>query len=250
MFLSFFDVKGTILLSTEGINIALTIAPQGLNALRMFLSTDSLMQNLTLKQTAAPSHCFARLTVKVKPHIIPFPCDSTPENHYISAQELDANYQDFLMLDVRNDYEVRVGTFKDAQHMDIAHFTDLPKKLSLSPKGWKKKKIVIFCTGGIRCEKVAPLMNSMGFQDVYQLQGGVIEYFRTSKNNQWHGECFTFDRRVSLTTNLSPGSYAMCFECRAPLSPEEQKITQEGAPCPHCPQENLANCADTSSILL
>lgn len=236
VFLAFFDVKGTILLSTEGINIALSLNPQGLVALRRWLQGFALMRHIQLKCTTATRHCFARLNIKIKPHIIPFPCKSAQTKQYISPKTLDENYDDCLLLDVRNDYEYRVGTFANAVHLDIQRFTDLPEKLRSAPSQWKKRKVVLFCTGGIRCEKVAPFMESLGFENVYQLQGGIIEYLRASRKNHWKGECFTFDRRVSLTTHLSTGSYAMCFTCRAPLSQSERHSEEykKGQHCPYC----------------
>ena len=239
MFLAFFDVKGTILLSTEGINIALSLHPQGLIALKAWLKSFPLTRSIKLKCTTATQHCFSRLTVKIKPHIIPFPCKSSNEKRYITPEELDNDFDNCMLLDVRNDYEYRVGTFKNAQHLNIRHFTDLPEKLRKTPQAWKKKKVVVFCTGGIRCEKVAPLMDSLGFENVYQLEGGIVEYLRASRNNHWQGECFTFDRRVSLTTRLAQGSHIMCFSCRAPLSPSDQRSLnyKQNQHCPYCAQK-------------
>lgn len=236
VFLSFFDAKGTVLISHEGFNIALTLCPQGLTALRKFFKTFEQTRSINLKCTTAPKHCFSRLVVKIKPHVIPFPCKAANKKRYITQKELDASYDEFTLLDVRNDYEVRVGTFKNATHLDIKNFTDLPQELTQAPQALKKKKVVIFCTGGIRCEKAAPLMESLGFEDVYQLEGGIIEYLRTSPTNNWQGECFTFDRRVSLTKRLQPGSYAMCFSCRAPLSAEDRLSHhyKQNTQCPYC----------------
>ncbi|MCY4413831.1 MAG: rhodanese-like domain-containing protein [Alphaproteobacteria bacterium] len=220
-FLHFFDIKGTILISTEGINISLSLSPVALTALQRFLTTFQETKNMVLKKTTAHKHCFSRLLVLKKKHIIPFPYTHDQKGQYISAEKLDKNYRDFVLLDVRNHYEFRVGSLKNAHHFDIQHFMDLPEQMQQAPEAWKKKKVVIFCTGGVRCEKVTPLMESLGFEDIYQLEGGVIEYLRNTKETNWKGECFTFDNRVSLTPSLKEGSFTLCYACREPLSPDD-----------------------------
>jgi len=241
MFLNFFDVKGTILLSKEGINIALTLCPMGLTAFERLLKSHGPFRQIVLKKTTTDRHAFSRMSIKIKSHIVPFVSHTTGHTNFITANELDAHYNDYIMLDVRNDYEVNVGTFKNAHHFDVKNFMDFAKKLEEAPQAWKDKKMVIFCTGGIRCEKVSPLMEKMGFKHTYQLDGGIIEYLRTTTTSHWEGECFTFDRRVSLTQKLAPGSYTMCFACRAPLAPNDltHPHYQPEVSCHYCAPKRL-----------
>ena len=149
IFLSLFDAKGTILVSPEGLNIALSIAPQGFIAFQRFLKIHPETRSIWLKPTTLATHCFSRMVVKIKPHLIPFPTKHTQNKRYIAAEELDASYQDFVMLDVRNDYEVRLGTFANAHDMDIQNFTDLPEKLERVDPELKKTFHTIYLAGAV-----------------------------------------------------------------------------------------------------
>lgn len=237
-FFSKFDAYGTILLSEEGLNIAATLSPESYLALKAYLKLFPETRDMQLKLTVASSHLFSRMLVRIKKHIIPF-CKKAEPGSYIEAQKLDDNYEDHLMVDVRNDYEHRLGSFKNAVHLNIKKFVDLKEKLEQAPAQWKKKKVVIFCTGGVRCEKAAPLMRDLGFSNVQQLQGGILEYLRNTRKSQWEGDCFTFDRRVSFTPTLRQGKHMLCFACRAPLSQDElsSSLYKENEHCPYCHDE-------------
>ncbi len=238
-----FDAQGTILISEEGINISATLSSTALMALQRYLDLFPETRNLYLKPSIAQAHLFSRMLVRIKKAIIPFPANATKKPEYIDASQLDSNYQNYMLLDVRNDYEYRIGSFANATHMNIKKFVDLKEQLEEAPQSWKAKDVVIFCTGGVRCEKVAPLMDNLGFKSVKQLKGGILEYLRHTNDSHWEGDCFTFDRRVSFTQKLRPGPHKLCFNCRSPLSEEDTRspLYTEEKSCPYCatntPQE-------------
>ena len=147
---------------------------------------------------------------------------------------------DVVLIDTRNDYEVKIGTFKGAINPDIKTFTELPAWIDAQPalQGAKKPKVAMFCTGGIRCEKSTALMKMKGFDEVYHLEGGILKYLEEVPPEQstWDGECFVFDERVSVGHGLKPGPYELCRSCRWPLGPEDKVSPHfvKGVSCPHC----------------
>ena len=140
------------------------------------------------------------------------------------------------MLDTRNDYEVGIGTFDGAHAIGVDHFRDFPAALASLPPEWKDEPVVTFCTGGIRCEKAAPLMERLGFQQVYQLDGGILKYFEEEGGAHWHGDCFVFDQRVSVRPDLSPGEHVVCFACQHVLEADDlaSPLYEPARSCPHC----------------
>ena len=143
-----------------------------------------------------------------------------------------------IVLDVRNEYETRIGTFKNSVIPETKHFTDLPEYIQNNKEVFKNKKIAMFCTGGIRCEIASSFFMSEGFEEVYQLNGGVLNYFdKVNKEDQlWKGECFVFDERVSVNPDLEEGNFEQCFGCRRPISKEDisSKKYEKGVSCPYC----------------
>ena len=147
--------------------------------------------------------------------------------------------RDILLLDTRNDYELRIGTFEKAVDLDIKTFRQFPaaiEKLNID----KDKTVVMFCTGGIRCEKASVVMENQGWNNVYQLEGGVLNYFEEVGGEHWNGDCFVFDQRVALNSELMETGIEMCFICREPLSEEEQKSEEYKIMeyCPYCINKN------------
>jgi UPF0176 protein len=145
---------------------------------------------------------------------------------------------DVILLDTRNDYEVSIGTFKGAVDPKTTTFREFPKFVEQNLDKTKNKKVAMFCTGGIRCEKASSYMKQQGFEEVYHLQGGILKYLETVPKEQsmWEGECFVFDQRVAVKHGLEVGDYDQCYACRMPLSPEELKSDKytPGISCPHC----------------
>ena len=150
------------------------------------------------------------------------------------------NEEEVIVLDTRNDYEVRVGTFKNAIDLNIPSFRDFPEAVSKLPEEYKKKPIVMFCTGGIRCEKASAVMLKFGFENVKQLEGGVLNYFKDTDASHWDGDCFVFDDRVAVDKGLNETDYVMCYSCREPLTKEEVRSPDYKVDdyCPYCVQEN------------
>ncbi len=237
------SLKGTVLLSLEGINVFLAGLPEQLNAFRAWLEQYPCFQALPWKDSWSPEQPFKRLLVKLKKEIISMGVPTIiPENHRaktVQPQQLKAwldQGDDVVLLDTRNDYEVRLGTFDDAVLLDLQTFRAFPEKVTELLADYKKKKIVTFCTGGIRCEKAALLMDELGFSDVYQLDGGILKYFEECHGDHYQGECFVFDRRVALDKALNETATVQCFACLNPLTPMEQRLVSyvPGVSCQYC----------------
>lgn len=243
------SVKGTILLSPEGINLFLS-GPE--NECTVLLNTVCENLNITqsdleLKPSWSDSIAFNRFLVRLKKEIIAF--DSL-YNHdhsapYVSPTELEQwlseDPENVVMLDTRNLYESRFGSFVNAVIPPIDTFKEF-KPFCDTIDHLKDKKIVTFCTGGIRCEKAATFMKEKGFQNVFQLKGGILRYFEETQSQHYEGECFVFDKRVSLKPNLEISDKKVCYACRAPLTTEEcaHEHYIEGVSCPYCFKKELS----------
>lgn len=232
------DIKGTILLSTEGINLFLSAPAQTIAAYKAFLSTFNAFKNLPYKDSPSLEQPFTRMLVRIKKEIISMGVDTViPHQHtapHISAQTLKADYESDeppIVLDTRNDYEIALGKFKNAVELDIKSFREFPEAIKQLPESIKHKKIVTYCTGGIRCEKAAEYMQQQGFTDVHQLDGGILKYFEECGGEHYDGECFVFDKRVGVDHNLNETNTKQCFACRMPLTQQDQATYPT---CPHC----------------
>ena len=230
------QLKGTILLSQEGINCFLSGVRQHINDYKSFLESCSLFSGMTYKESVSHYQPFSRMLVRLKKEIISMGHPEVePEKKaapYISPERLKRwyeEYKDMIVLDTRNDYEVEIGTFENAMDLNIETFRDFPNAVALLPDCIKKKPIVTFCTGGIRCEKAAQYMLNQGFEEVYQLDGGVLNYFEKCGGDHWNGECFVFDKRVAIDPQLRETNTKQCYECRGVLTPDRQN-----KPCPEC----------------
>lgn len=240
-------IKGTLLLSREGINGSFAgSAPETDTFIKILIQTIGI-SNPVLKISYSKKMPFTRALVKVKPCIVAEPGETHVDLSVDSAPHLAPETlhrwieegKEMVILDTRNDYEYQVGKFKNSLHLGTQHFADFEKDLEKTPPKWKDTPIVTFCTGGIRCEKAAPLMLKKGFREVYQLDGGILNYFEKVGRGYFEGGCFVFDQRVALDEKLEPTGDAMCFNCQAILSIEEQKSPHYKAPdhCPHCYKE-------------
>lgn len=230
------DVRGTLIFAPEGVNGFIAGAEGAVRGFIAGLKEHAPFAGLTAKESVSEDIPFEKLCFKVKPEIVTFRVpefDSlTAEAPNLTPAELSRWYEegeDFLVLDTRNDYEVKLGAFKGAHSMNLKHFVDFPAAVKALPAEWKKKKILTYCTGGIRCEKAAPYMRSLGF-DAYQLQGGILKHFEEEGGKHWEGECFVFDQRVALKPDLLPSGAKLCVYCQGP-------IQALAALCPQCGRE-------------
>ena len=239
-------IRGTIILSVEGINAVLSGLERDVRSAIDHLRAIPAFSDLHFKESWSSHVAFTRMLVKVKREIISTgieglrpPLMSAP---YIKPTELKRWYdegRDFVILDTRNNYEVEVGTFQRAMHLDIDDFRSFPTALDQLDQEIRGRPVVTFCTGGIRCEKAAPLMLDRGFSEVYQLEGGILEYFEQLGGQYYDGECFVFDQRVAVDGDLKETETTQCFACQHPLTPEDQRssLYVVGRQCPHCARQ-------------
>ena len=241
-------LKGTMLISENGINFSLAGAKEATDTIIHFLEEDERFLNIPLKVTYSETQPFRRMKVRLKKEIISLgrkdinPRKLTGER--ISPTDLKNlldNKEDVLVLDTRNEYETRVGKFENAIDLNLDTFRDFPDAIESLPEEYKDKQIVMYCTGGIRCEKASAVMMKAGFADVKQLEGGVLDYFKETGGAYWEGDCFVFDERVALDTDLNETDYIYCYICREPLSAEEKaspdfKINEY---CPYCVKKTV-----------
>jgi UPF0176 protein len=236
-------LKGTILLSTEGINLFIAGAVESVELLLAKLRGIPGLEGLEPKVSVSDHQPFNRMLVRVKKEIISFGMESIRPANYtspkIAAKELKKWLDEgkpVTLLDTRNDYEVQLGTFKGALIPDIHTFREFPDAVRKLPDALKDQPVVMFCTGGIRCEKAGPFMEQQGYTNIYQLDGGILKYFEECGGAHYDGECFVFDQRVGVDPGLNESDYAICFACQAPLAAADQQDPRhvEGVSCPHC----------------
>ncbi|WP_425395569.1 sulfurtransferase [Aeoliella sp.] len=237
------DLRGTILLAEEGINLFVAGQPPTVAALMEHLQADSAIGALDIKESHSDYQPFTRMLVKIKQEIIAFGVEGVEPARYTSKRIAPRELKQWLdegrpvtLLDTRNDYEVDLGTFEGAEHLDIGHFRDFPKAVESLPEEIREQPVVTFCTGGIRCEKAAPMLEQVGFRDVYQLDGGILKYFEDVGGAHYRGDCFVFDQRVAVDAALRETDAAQCYACQAILSPEDQQspLYVKGESCPRC----------------
>lgn len=242
------NIKGTLLLAEEGINGTIAGLPDNIHQLLEYLRQDPIFKqrfaDLEHKEAYADEHPFYRMKVKLKKEIVTMGVPSVSPTKQVGAYVKPEDWNalisdpDVILLDTRNDYEVHIGTFKGAVDPKTTTFREFPKYVKNNLDKTKHKKVAMFCTGGIRCEKASSFMKEQGFEAVYHLQGGILKYLETvpKENSMWQGECFVFDQRVAVTHGLEVGEFDQCYACRMPLSPEELKSPQytAGISCPHC----------------
>jgi UPF0176 protein len=243
---------GTILLSPEGINLFVAGEPAGIGRLLSELRSWPGLRDLQPKVSETAEQPFRRMLVRLKKEIIAFGVDgidpSRRTSPKLTAQELKRWLDEgrpVTLLDTRNDYEVKLGTFRNALPIGIHHFRDFPAAVARLPESMKEQPIVMFCTGGIRCEKAGPFMEREGFKSVFQLDGGILKYFEECGGAHYEGECFVFDQRVGLDPSLHETQSSQCFCCQTPLTQEDQQHAHyvPGESCPYCyrtPAEHMA----------
>jgi UPF0176 protein len=236
-------LKGTILLSHEGINIFVAGSGTAIGSFLEYLSTDNRFADIEFKQSYSEHQPFNRMNVRLKSEIISVGLPNfdrvEPEDGRILPKELYQRLHesdDIIMLDTRNTYETRLGTFHNAIELDIDTFRAFPEAIATLDESYKDKEIVMFCTGGVRCEKASVIMKDAGFTNIKQLEGGILGYFEQVGGDHWDGECFVFDKRVALLPDLTETGTTICFACREPLTPKEQlhPAYVPGESCSYC----------------
>lgn len=249
-------VKGTILLASEGINGTIAGPEAGIRAVLAFLNampefTGPGQSGITHKESWAEEAPFPRMKVRLKKEIVTMGVPGIDPNQIVGTYVKPAEWNDLItdpdvmLVDTRNDYEVAIGTFKGAVDPKTKSFREFPAWAEKHADELKKpKKVAMFCTGGIRCEKSTAYMRAQGYDEVYHLEGGILKYLEEMPEAEslWQGECFVFDDRVSVGHGLQPGPYDMCHACRRPISTQDKasKHYVHGISCPHCHTETSA----------
>ncbi len=243
-------LKGTILLAPEGINLFIAGDEAKVERFLERLMADARFAGLEAKRSWSDEQPFNRMLVKAKREIItlhrpdvdPSRTPAPRLSPETLKQWLDEG-REVLLLDTRNQFEVKLGSFEGAADLKLKSFSEMTAALPAIDAGWKNKPVVTFCTGGIRCEKAAPLLIKEGYREVYQLDGGILKYFERCGGAHYRGECFVFDKRVALGPDLQPTGTAQCYACQAVLTPEEQTSPdyQLGLHCPHCKERKIGS---------
>ena len=234
-------IIGTLILTPEGINS--TIASCSETSLKNSIKfIEKFTGGVTIKNSVSNKRPFKKLKIKKREEIVPSGIDLKLNNHegkYIEPKDWQKfiSQKDVFTIDVRNDYEIEVGTFKNSFSPKTKNFREFNKFIKENKEKLSNKKLAIFCTGGIRCEKASMLFEKNGLKDVHQLNGGILNFFeKVADKDQWGGECFVFDDRVTVKTNLQPGDYLQCYACRRPLSKKDllKKEYLKGVSCHKC----------------
>lgn len=238
------QVRGTLLLAEEGINGTVSGSREAIDALLDYLRQDQRLADISFKESHTDVAPFMRSRVKLKKEIVTMGVQGIDPQQVVGTYVKPAQWNqlisepDVLLIDTRNDYEVQVGTFKNAVNPKTESFREFPDyvKAQLNPD--KHKKVAMFCTGGIRCEKSTAFLKEQGFEEVYHLEGGILKYLEDvpEQESLWEGECFVFDERVTVNHQLEKGDYDQCHACRLPITDEDKQnpLYQKGVSCPHC----------------
>ncbi len=238
------EIRGTLLLAAEGINGTVAGSRQAIDQLLSWLRNDSRLARLACKESYADEQPFYRTKVKLKKEIVTMGVPSIDPNHivgtYVKPEDWNALISDpeVVLIDTRNDYEVQIGTFEGAVNPHTKTFREFPEYVEHHLDPQQHRKVAMFCTGGIRCEKSTAYLKEQGFEEVYHLEGGILKYLEEvpEEESLWHGECFVFDNRVTVDHQLQPGHYDQCHACRMPITEDDKKSNAyvAGVSCPHC----------------
>jgi len=238
------DIRGTILLAQEGINGTVAGSQISIDKLHTWLRTDTCLKDLRTKESFDTTMPFYRTRVKLKKEIVTMGVTGIDPKQvvgtYVKPEDWNALIADpeVTVIDTRNDYEVAIGTFKNAINPNTDTFRQFPDYVKNNLDPGKQKKVAMFCTGGIRCEKSTAYLREQGFEEVYHLQGGILKYLETvdKEESLWDGECFVFDNRVSVNHQLEKGRYDQCHACRLPITKEDKDSEKyvQGVSCPAC----------------
>ncbi|MBS0185624.1 MAG: rhodanese-related sulfurtransferase [Proteobacteria bacterium] len=243
------NLTGSLLLAKEGINGTVAGHRAGIDSLKKFLKDDIRFDGIEYKESSASTNPFYRYKVRLKKEIVtlgePSANPALKVGQYVEPKDWNALISDpnVLVIDTRNDYEVKIGTFKKALNPHTQSFREFPNfiRQNFKEKDKSSLKIALSCTGGIRTEKATSFLLNEGFKNVYHLKGGILRYLEEvpPQESLWEGECFVFDQRVGLKHGLEEGEHVLCYGCRQPLSPEDLKspLYEPGVACPLCSLE-------------
>lgn len=241
-------VRGTLLLASEGINGTVSGTREGVDGLLEWLSRDGRFAGLEHKESLTQEHPFLRTKVKLKKEIVTMGIEGIDPARsvgtYLTPEQWNEVIADpeTLLIDTRNDYEYEVGTFTGALNPNTTSFREFPDYVRRHLDPLKHKRVAMFCTGGIRCEKSTALLKEEGFEEVYHLKGGILKYLEEmpKTGSLWQGECFVFDERVTVDHDLQPGQYDQCHACRRPITSDDKRSEkfQQGVSCPRCFDES------------
>jgi len=237
-------IKGTLLLAKEGLNGTVAGDRRGIDELLVYLNRDHRFRGLELKESYEKAQPFYRMKVKLKKEIVTMGVENIDPNAvvgtYVEPKDWNTLISDpnVTVIDTRNYYEYEIGSFEHALNPNTESFRELPNYISQNLSPHKNKKVAMFCTGGIRCEKSTAYMKQQGFDEVYHLKGGILKYLEEvpQEESLWKGECFVFDNRVTVNHKLEKGRYDLCHGCRHPITEDDKKSDHfiEGVTCPRC----------------
>ncbi len=237
-------IKGTLLLASEGLNGTVSGSRQGIDSLLAYLNSDDRLNPISYKESFHDVQPFYRTKVKLKKEIVTMGVEGIDPRHtvgtYVKPKDWNAliSDPDVTVIDTRNDYEIQIGTFKHAINPDTETFREFPDYVKTSLDPAKNKKVAMFCTGGIRCEKSTAYLKEQGFEEVYHLEGGILQYLEDvpQEESLWEGDCFVFDNRVAVNHQLEKSIYDQCYACRLPITEDDRASEkyEAGVSCPHC----------------
>ena len=237
-------VKGTLLLANEGINGTVAGSREGIDALLNWLKLDERLADIVYKESFDEVMPFYRTKVKLKKEIVTMGVEGIDPREvvgtYVKPKDWNALIQDpeVFVVDTRNDYEIEIGTFEGAVNPNTETFREFPDYVAKNMDPAKHKKVAMFCTGGIRCEKSTAFMKEQGFEEVYHLEGGILKYLEEvpEEETTWQGDCFVFDNRVAVNHKLEKSIYDQCYACRMPITEEDKQSEHYvmGISCHHC----------------
>lgn len=235
-------IKGSVILSQEGVNLSLAGTPDAVHHYQSHLETVPILSGLVYRKTWSVTAPFTRFLVKIKAHLLPFsgradslPVESTVRPTHLSPSvfyQWYAENQPMQILDARNTYEYKLGHFRSADHLGIETFRACGTALATLAHWKKHTPVVTYCTGGIRCEQVVPWLVDQGFEHVYQLEGGIVAYFEQCGSRYYEGECFMFDKRIAIDGNRNETGTVQCYACRLPVTASQQ--ADYAMHCPDC----------------
>ncbi|MFN1581357.1 oxygen-dependent tRNA uridine(34) hydroxylase TrhO [Vibrio rotiferianus] len=237
-------VHGTLLLASEGINGTVAAKREGIDTLLAWLNAEPRLTGIVYKESYSDTQPFNRTKVKLKKEIVTLGVEGIDPRHVVGTyvkprdwNELIADPEVFV-VDTRNDYEIEIGTFKGAVNPNTDTFREFPDYVKQNMDPEKHKKVAMFCTGGIRCEKSTAYMKEQGFDEVYHLEGGILKYLEEvpEEESLWEGDCYVFDGRVAVNHQLEKADYYLCNACRLPITEEDKQSEQfeQGVSCPKC----------------
>ncbi|MDV7105768.1 rhodanese-related sulfurtransferase [Vibrio sp. TH_r3] len=237
-------IRGTLLLASEGINGTVAGTRESINTLLAWFDQDTRLANVTHKESFSDVLPFNRTKVKLKKEIVTMGVEDIDPLKVVGTYVKPDQWNDLisdpevLLVDTRNHYEVDIGTFKNAVNPNTETFREFPQYVADNLDPAKHKKVAMFCTGGIRCEKSTAYLKEQGFDEVYHLEGGILKYLEEVPEDQsmWEGDCYVFDERVAVNHQLQKSDYDICHACRLPITDEEKQSEhfEKGVSCPKC----------------